>query len=304
MSKSRDTKIDSQKDPKQENVSTSIENAGNYLRTLRLGKGLSIKDVTQATRISETNINAIEDQDFSSLPADTFTRGLLQIYANFLDATPETVIANFMEERDKFTLEKKKRSRHKQSNKILSPKRLAEPTHISSMTMAAILFLIIVLSFAGYCVYTSWNPFSFLLKNKEDLQSAVTNVLQEEKTVTTQEPEEQIIIVPSKKSSQTAAKIEEQLVEMKNDIQPAKYLVTIRFLEDTRVEQIKDDDDTISLEFAAGDTHSLKVNSLLQLTFSQADSAEILVNDINVDFPEIRYGNYTLKIPQDLAETP
>ena len=48
---------------------TAPESIGGYLQKLRTEKGLSIKDVTEATPISATNINAIEAQDFGALPA-------------------------------------------------------------------------------------------------------------------------------------------------------------------------------------------------------------------------------------------
>jgi len=77
MNKAGKKNISNNKEKKQEPVTNEVENTGNYLRTLRMSKGLSIKDVTEATRISATNLNAIEDENFSVLPANTFTRGLL-----------------------------------------------------------------------------------------------------------------------------------------------------------------------------------------------------------------------------------
>ncbi|MCL7487108.1 MAG: helix-turn-helix domain-containing protein [Desulfobulbaceae bacterium] len=167
------------KEQKQEPETTELENTGNYLRTLRLGKGLSIKDAAEATRISASNLNAIEDQNFSALPANTFTRGLLNIYANYLGADAKAVVGKFMEERGNSVLQKQ-RFDTRQPRHLLTPKRLAEPSHISSMTMAGILLLFIIVSFTAYCVYTSWNPFSFLMKKSGEIESILLdNILEE-----------------------------------------------------------------------------------------------------------------------------
>ena len=202
MSKSGKQDIKKEKSLDQKEVTPDFENTGNYLRTLRLGKGLSTKDVTEATRISETNIKAIEDQDYSSLPADTFTRGLLNIYATFLGVDAEAVIEKFLEERSRSS-STRKRTKPKKTSKILAPKRLAEPTHVSSMTMAAILLVVIIVSFAGYCVYTSWNPFSSFMKEKDDIQSVMKNVFPQEKEQTGILQNESVkdIIAPEKDTS-------------------------------------------------------------------------------------------------------
>ncbi|MDH3330341.1 MAG: helix-turn-helix domain-containing protein [Desulfobulbaceae bacterium] len=166
-------------DSKQDEVQLEkpeFEHTGQYLRKLRTDKELTIKDVSNTTRISEVNLNAIEAQDFSTLPADTFTRGLLAIYAEFLGIDPTKVVPQFMQERDagKFG---GKRTRPKQRGKILTPKTLAEPSNVSSLTTAVILLIVIIVLFVGFCLYTSWNPFSFLTDKENSIQSITMGFL-------------------------------------------------------------------------------------------------------------------------------
>jgi len=352
MSKSRKKNSSTNQEQMQDPATNEVENTGNYLRTLRLGKGLSIQDVTEATRISATNLNAIEDENFSALPANTFTRGLLSIYADFLGANAEAIVTKFMADRGG-SPSQKRRSKQKQSGKILSPKRLAEPTQISSVTMAGILFMIIAVSFTGYCVYTSWNPFSFLLKDNRAIQSVMQSVFpekeaaqdaptQKEVTVpaevpplqTTTPPQpalenaeipvilpaetimeseeptveqgaviivgyEELIIEPG---AEIAVEPEEPVSEQETEALEPNYTVTIRFLEDTSIELTGDDGETIVEEFKSGDVKMWSTDSSLAVTFSQPDSAEILVNDSAVTFPEPQHGMYTLQIPHDIAE--
>jgi cytoskeletal protein RodZ len=158
-----------------------VENTGQYLQRLRTEKGLSTKEVSDTTRISEVNIKALEAQDFAALPADTFTRGLLTIYAEFLGIDPPGVISQFILERDA-SLTSGKRRTVKQTKKMLTPKALAEPSHVSSMTTAGILLVIIVVLFTAFCLYTSWNPFSFLTRKTAEFQSVMMHVLPGSKT--------------------------------------------------------------------------------------------------------------------------
>lgn len=181
MSKSDKKNVKKSQGNKQDTVSPQIENVGNHLRTLRIEKGLSIRDVCEATRISETNLNAIEDRNFSALPADTFVRGLLNIYAEFLGTDSARIVSRFLEERDESQMQGK-RGRTKQARGILAPKKLAEPAHVSSVTMAGVLLLVIVIIFTGFCFYTSWNPFSFLIKESDSLPSFVTDIMPDAKS--------------------------------------------------------------------------------------------------------------------------
>ena len=69
-----------------------IESAtpGSVLRRTREARGQSIADVVQVIRFSARQIEALERDDYASLPGSTAVRGLVRNYARFLklDATP------------------------------------------------------------------------------------------------------------------------------------------------------------------------------------------------------------------------
>ena len=66
---------------------------GKYLLQERERKGLSLEAVSQATRISPRSLEAIESDDFISLPAPIFIRGFLKTYASFIGLESYKVIA-------------------------------------------------------------------------------------------------------------------------------------------------------------------------------------------------------------------
>ena len=135
---------------------------GIRLQLLRDQKGLSIQEVSEETHISSSNLKAIEGENYDQLPADTFIRGLITIYGNFLGIDGAEAARIFLQERDQ-SQPRRKKYRPGGAGNSLSPKKLAEPSHVSSATIASILLLLIVVSFAAFCLYTGWNPFAYFL---------------------------------------------------------------------------------------------------------------------------------------------
>lgn len=66
---------------------------GHCLREARESRGLSIADVTQAIKFSPRQIEAIERDDFDTLPGNTFVRGIIRSYAKLLRIEEEPLLA-------------------------------------------------------------------------------------------------------------------------------------------------------------------------------------------------------------------
>jgi cytoskeletal protein RodZ len=135
---------------------------GVRLQLLREQKGLSVQEVFEETHISSSNLKAIEGDNYDQLPADTFTRGLITIYGNFLGIDGAEAARIFLQERDQ-SQPRDRKNRPGGPGHSLRPKKLAEPSHVSSATVASILLLLIVVSFTAFCLYTGWNPFAYFL---------------------------------------------------------------------------------------------------------------------------------------------
>jgi len=167
------------KDSTDQNVRSSHqcekESTGSFLRRVRLERGWSVASVSEATRISVKNINAIESQDFVKLPANTFVKGLVSLYGSHLGIDGTEVAERFLEERNRKE-GGDKQFRFNKNGKILAPKIMAEPSHLSSATLAGVLFLIILIIFAVFCFYTSFNPFSFFAKQADNFHIVTRSV--------------------------------------------------------------------------------------------------------------------------------
>jgi Helix-turn-helix domain/RodZ C-terminal domain len=57
---------------------------GNSLREARVRQGLGYPEIELATKIRSKYIRALEEEEFTILPADTYIRGFLRTYADYL----------------------------------------------------------------------------------------------------------------------------------------------------------------------------------------------------------------------------
>lgn len=126
--------------------------AGGRLQEIRREKSFSIKDVSEATKISTSNIQAMEDYNFDKLPGNPFLKGQVVIYCRFLGVEGETVAAEFLTARKEKIKEK--------TSVSFTHEKLSEPFHVSSIIIAILILGAIIISLTAFSLYTSWNPFS------------------------------------------------------------------------------------------------------------------------------------------------
>lgn len=75
-----------------------MKQTGELLRKARENKGVSITQVSLATKINPKTIEAIEAGDLENLPPKSFLRGFVRSYAQFLNINVESVLDLFHEE--------------------------------------------------------------------------------------------------------------------------------------------------------------------------------------------------------------
>lgn len=75
-----------------------MKNTGEILKAAREKKGISIAEVSLATKINSRILNAMEQGNLSKLPPKTFLRGFVLSYAQFLQLDTDLVVKTFQEE--------------------------------------------------------------------------------------------------------------------------------------------------------------------------------------------------------------
>lgn len=68
---------------------------GDLLRQARDFKGVTLREAERATRISRNYLSALEDEQFSELPASAYARGIVRKYAQYLGLDPESILSQY-----------------------------------------------------------------------------------------------------------------------------------------------------------------------------------------------------------------
>jgi curved DNA-binding protein CbpA len=88
-----DYEVDEAMELKIEQIS---EFAGSILKEIREYKNVSMERLVEMTRISRTQLLAIEADDITKLPADVYTRGFVSQVAKVLKLNPELVATSYL----------------------------------------------------------------------------------------------------------------------------------------------------------------------------------------------------------------
>src|SRR6202171_1485692 len=68
---------------------------GEELRREREIRGISLKEIADATKISKRFLEAIERNDHKTLPAPVFTRGFVREYSRYLGLNAEEIVNRY-----------------------------------------------------------------------------------------------------------------------------------------------------------------------------------------------------------------
>jgi cytoskeleton protein RodZ len=75
--------------------SSELASFGDELRREREIRGISLKEIADATKISKRFLDAIERNDHKTLPAPVFTRGFVREYARYLGLNAEEMVNRY-----------------------------------------------------------------------------------------------------------------------------------------------------------------------------------------------------------------
>ncbi len=70
-----------------------MESIGEKLRLARERNNLTIDQVARETHVAKRFLKALEDEDFSVFPGETYALGFLRNYAEYLSLDPEELVA-------------------------------------------------------------------------------------------------------------------------------------------------------------------------------------------------------------------
>ncbi len=77
-------------------IEDEVEWTGTFVRKLRDARNISLEELSEHTKISKTYLNAIEEEDYTKLPAPVYLRGFLIQIARFLKLPAERLTSAYL----------------------------------------------------------------------------------------------------------------------------------------------------------------------------------------------------------------
>jgi len=74
-----------------------METLGQKLRAAREKKRITLSKAAASTRIKIQNLEMMENDDFSKVPAPTYAKGFIRIYATFLGLDPAPLVQEYVD---------------------------------------------------------------------------------------------------------------------------------------------------------------------------------------------------------------
>ena len=112
-----------------------MESLGQYLKTERVARGVTLEEVSRDTRVPLETLRSIEDDRLDDLPGDVFVRGFLRAYARSVGLDPTEVVARLDRPAPQPTL-----PRILASERDLRRRRIASPALVLVVLLAALAF--------------------------------------------------------------------------------------------------------------------------------------------------------------------
>lgn len=106
-SDTRDVDPDGRKKVEEITSRSGFEYTGSGLREIRETLGFDLKEISMRTKVSRTNLEFIETEDFERLPALVYLKGFVTEYAKCLDLDAPCVVEEYLSRYRKWEQEKK-----------------------------------------------------------------------------------------------------------------------------------------------------------------------------------------------------
>ena len=126
---------------------------GSRLKQARQGRGVSLGDIAESTKISVATLEAIERSDFARLPGGIFSRSFVRAYALAVGVQPDEAVNEFITE---FTRWEREAERTKKKPEITQDDReFLERQRAALRTLRTIL-VVVAIAVLGGLAYIAW----------------------------------------------------------------------------------------------------------------------------------------------------
>ena len=266
---------------------------GEKLRQERETRGVSLQEISEATRIHKNYLRAIEDDNFSIFPASVFVTGFLRNYAQHLGLDADRIVAEF------------------ETHAVDQPKE-TEPAPIvgdeDHRLSAVVVIGALVLLLIGYVAYVNWPADQHVKRviEKPEVREAVppppvekeeapppekpepvvAQTPQPQKTETPAQPEQKPAVEPVK-TAVTDAKTPppEKKPRKETAVRQSKYVLEVKAgKDDAWILVVVDDKQVHDMFVRAGQRIVIRANDSITFTTGNANSVRLFLNGKQLKF--------------------
>ena len=126
---------------------------GARLKEAREAKGVSLREIATATKISVVTLEALERHDYGRLPGGIFSRAFVRAYALAVGVEPEGAVNEFLTE---FTRYERERERAIKRPEITSDDRAFLDRQNKALRTFRTLLIVAAVATIGALVYVAW----------------------------------------------------------------------------------------------------------------------------------------------------
>jgi len=270
---------------------------GPLLEKKRLEKGLSLKEVEQATKIRTRYLRGLECEDPTSLPDPVYARGFLKTYANFLGLDGEQLSREFRDHRaprrDRhLSYERPQRGEFDQP--LINPGGVddAERRRLSRATIFTIVLAVLVLAVViGALYYVGSRSTSNIPNNTPD---------PEEEPLVDQEAEDDSLREEFAAGPETKTGAEDRADDDSNEGSEAVQ-VTVRVVSAPTGLTVLTDGTVASDQFAQpGFSQTFEARRTVTISTANAGAVEVEVDGQNIG----RLGQFGQRLTRDFSPQP
>ena len=290
---------------------TEETNLGHFLRNTRVDQGFDLQTISDETRISQKNLQSIENGDFSALPAEAFTRGFYSLYAKILSLDTKEILKRYEQE-------KENQPDHLKPLAV-TPSTMAK--QIGTMTerpvgipfsFFGVIFFFLLACGGLLCWYFSWNPATFLSEKLRTFQQPKTEqILETNNNPTPQTPLIEITQVKKKTgpgppdtvspvTTTTTVQQSKNIEIQQPPPEKSRYFIKATFEEKTKITLSLDDIPLHVLLFNKGDTATWRAGKKLTITLPAKTLTRLTLNDVPLAIPQSDSPTVTINIPESL----
>lgn len=231
----------------------SQRSLGSWLRGQREARGVSLRDIADASKISLRYLEALEQDRFDVLPAPVFAKGFLREYARVVGLDPDEAVNLYL-------LSRSETEPEPEASQQPTPRRSAAPSTLGY----GLLLALAVVAFVGIAALLSY--YAERRREGQPIVSAPELVATYAAPVRPDTPEPTVTATPEAAASAATP------------APSAPLVVSLEFSEDCWVELVVDGRRRASELRAGGETLEIEAEEFVQLTLGNASGVRVEVD--------------------------